>query len=78
MSWVEDQSWFGLEDFDPTIYVDFTIWKTKNGRKIPVKEMSDRHLLNTINMLEGDDLSLLEEKWLKVLTKEYKRRKNKQ
>ena len=78
MSWVEDQSWFGLEDFDPTIDTDFTIWKTRNGRKIPVKEMSDNHLLNTINMLKGDDLSLLEEAWLKVLTKEYKRRKNKQ
>lgn len=78
MSWVEDQSWFGLEDLDPILYVDFTVWKTKNGRKIPVKEMSDNHLLNTINMLEGDDLSLLEEAWLKVLTKEYKNRKNKQ
>lgn len=80
MSWIEDQSWFGLEDYDPTIDVDFTIWTTRNGRKIPVKEMSDNHLLNTIIMLEGEgeDISLLQEEWLKVLTKEYKRRKNKQ
>lgn len=66
-----------MEDFDPTIYVDFTIWKTRNGKKIPVKEMSDNHLLNTINMLkgEGDDISLLQEAWLKILTKEYKKKK---
>lgn len=75
MSWAEEQEWFGMEDFDPTIYVDFTIWTTRNGRKIPIKEMSNNHLLNTINMLEGDNLSLLEEAWLKVLTKEYKNRK---
>ena len=27
------------------------VWTTKDGRKIPINEMSDEHLLNTINMI---------------------------
>lgn len=28
------------------------VWITKNGETIPIREMSDSHLNNTINMLE--------------------------
>lgn len=27
------------------------VWKTQQGNIIPIKEMSDRHLQNTINLL---------------------------
>lgn len=29
------------------------IWTTREGKKIPVSQMSDSHLLNTIRMLRG-------------------------
>ena len=28
------------------------LWTTRDGRQLPVEEMSDRHLINTIRMLE--------------------------
>lgn len=35
-----------------------TIWVTKEGERIPVKKMDDRHLLNTIRFLRRNALML--------------------
>lgn len=31
------------------------VWKTKDGTEIPVQSMSDKHLENTIRMLERNE-----------------------
>ena len=31
------------------------IWKTKNGDEIPIRNMSDTHLENTIKMIKRND-----------------------
>lgn len=30
---------------------DFIYWKTKDGREIPIKDMDNNHLANTLKML---------------------------
>lgn len=78
MSWVEEQSWFGMEDLvidrlDPHEEILCGNWVTKYGDCIPLKEMTDKHLANAIKMIEDGRLN---RKWaLPFLKGEQKRRK---
>lgn len=68
MSWVEEQSWFGLEDLvldsieeQQEIKNNFLynqIWTTCDKRTIPVKYMKTSHLINCINKIKRDNWRL--------------------
>lgn len=52
------------------------IWETKDGRKIPVEEMTDSHIRNTIAMLKRHNVCDLWMPWITRLEKELERRAN--
>jgi hypothetical protein len=80
MSWVEEQTWFGLEDsipFEDTISKDYllknNLWECKNKKIIPISEMSTMHLINTINKIKREDWRVY---YLQPLQKELTKRFN--
>lgn len=55
---------------------DKNIWLTRDGRRIPLQQMSDGHLKLAIQSINnGIDIFMLSEKWLPKLTAEQERRK---
>lgn len=55
MSWVEEQSWFGLEDtLDFNNYYDELtgeiLWETKTFDLIPISQMTTSHIQNALRM----------------------------
>lgn len=55
MSWVEEQSWFGLEEsLDLTEYCDELtgeiLWETKTFDLIPISQMTTQHIQNALRM----------------------------
>jgi hypothetical protein len=52
------------------------IWVQRNGRKIPISEMSNSHILNSIKMFENSEFREKEVKWLREeLDRRYERKK---
>lgn len=46
------------------------VWTTKDGKEIPVEDMTTSHIQNTIKYIERTDKYDLYEPWLKVFKKE--------
>ncbi len=66
MSWAEEQPWFGLEDLaleamqrqeEAMELIKQGIWVQKNGKKINLVCMTDRHLYNCIKMINEGRLN---------------------
>ena len=51
------------------------IWTTKDGTKIPVRDMTDSHIQNTINLIKRMDKYDYYLPWLKVFEEELRDRK---
>ena len=41
----------------------YLVWETKEGKSIPIKDMTDTHLVNTFNMLERNKAKAEQEDW---------------
>lgn len=39
------------------------IWTTKDGAKISIKDLTEQHLINIINLLSKKESDILEENW---------------
>ena len=78
MSWVEEQTWFGLEPEDIEYWERMSVrhlletkcWRTKTGIVIPINKMTTQHLKNSINKIVRENwrvelLSLLQQELIK-------------
>ena len=78
MSWIEVQTWFGLEPEDIRTYNDDDellnkkLWRTANGRILRIEEMSTQHIKNCIKRYEF--LKDWRVQYLQVLENELKNR----
>lgn len=60
MAWAEEQSWFGLEDSvleaeeEQQNLLENQLWKTKDGRILPVSLMSTQHIRNSLKKIYRD------------------------
>ena len=68
----------GLIDLEAKIEHDalIGIWVTKDGREVPVSDMSDEHIKNSISMLKRNDYCDLYLPWIDRFEKELEKRKN--
>ena len=50
---------------------NYEVWRTKDGKSIPIKDMTTQHIQNCMNFLDEDD------EWREVFQAELLRRKKK-
>lgn len=61
MAWAEEQSWFGLEDSvieaeqEQEHLLENQLWKTKDGRILPISLMSTQHIRNSLKKISRDN-----------------------
>jgi hypothetical protein len=61
MSWVEEQSWFGLEDLVVEARQNYlenlnsNLWETRDGDTINISDMSESHIRHCINKILRDN-----------------------
>lgn len=66
----EDTDWDSMWMYYPI--EDYSIWKQKDGTKIPIKDMTTSHIKNCIKMIVRKEWR---EEWLSELLKELIKRK---
>ena len=63
--------WEELEEVEYYDRLSRGVWVTKEGRHIPIKDMDSAHLLNAINLLEGE---FPDSEYIKLMQDEISRR----
>ena len=51
------------------------VWETKDGRLIPVEEMTTKHIHNTIAFIKRNWDTKIDQPWIDVFNEELERRK---
>lgn len=55
---INSQDAFDAEDQLRAALVEYSVWTTKDGRRIPVRQMSTEHVQNTLAMLKRKEAML--------------------
>ena len=74
--WIADHAWelYGEMEHDIEEEAERGVWTTKDGREIPVEEMTTSHIKNTIALLERNNCDDMYTPWITVFHKELQRR----
>ena len=76
LEWISDHAWelYNEMKYDIEEEAERGVWTTKDGREIPVEEMTTSHIQNTIALLERNNCDDMYTPWITVFHKELQRR----